>query len=133
MLDRAVDLKEHVLELPDCNDVELAGLIAGARALLMSSFAEGFGMPVAEALQLGTPVIASDLPVFREFAGTIPTYVDPIDGAGWKSAIVNFTGDSLERERQLQEMRGFRVPDWNSHFDQVLKWLTTIGCGLEEN
>lgn len=133
MLDRAVELKDHVLELPDCDDIELASLIAGARALLMPSFAEGFGMPVAEALQLGTPVIASDLPVFREFAGTIPTYLGPIDGAAWISTIVNFTGDSLERERQLQEMQGYRAPDWNSHFDQVQKWLATIDCGTGIN
>jgi len=132
MLDRAVDLKDHVLELGDCGDLELASLIAGARALLMPSFAEGFGLPVAEALQLGTPVIASDLPVFREFAGTIPTYIGPIDGAAWTSAIVNFTGDSLERERQLHEMQGYRPPDWNSHFDQVQKWMATIDCGLDE-
>ena len=133
MLDRAVDLKGHVVELNDCGDVELASLIAGARALLMPSFAEGFGMPVAEALQLGTPVIASDLPVFREFAGTIPTYLDAIDGAGWMSTIMSFTGDSLERDRQLQAMRGYRAPDWNSHFDKVENWLTTIGCGLDGN
>jgi len=133
MLDRAVDLKDHVLELGACDDLELAGLIAGARALLMPSFAEGFGMPVAEALQLGTPVIASDLPVYREFAGSIPTYLDAIDGPGWLSSIMNFTGDSLERERQLQVMRGYRAPDWKSHFDQVQKWLASIDCGLDGN
>lgn len=133
MLDRAVDLKDHVLELGACDDLELAGLIAGARALLMPSFAEGFGMPVAEALQLGTPVIASDLPVYREFAASIPTYLDAIDGPGWLSSIMNFTGDSLERERQLQAMRGYRAPDWKSHFDQVQKWLVSIDCGLDGN
>ena len=131
MLDRAVDLKDHVLELGDCGDVELASLIAGARALLMPSFAEGFGMPVAEALQLGTPVIATDLPVYREFAGTIPTYLDAIDGAGWMSAIVDFTGDSLERKRQLQAMQGYTVPDWKSHFDKVQEWLAAIDGGID--
>jgi glycosyltransferase involved in cell wall biosynthesis len=131
MLDRAVDLKDHVMELGDCGDVELASLIAGARALLMPSFAEGFGMPVAEALQLGTPVIATDLPVYREFAGTIPTYLDAIDGAGWMSAIVDFTGDSLERKRQLQAMQGYTVPDWKSHFDKVQEWLAAIDGGID--
>lgn len=126
MLDRAAELKDHVIELGTCDDNTLASLIAGARALLMPSFAEGFGMPVAEALQLGTPVIASDLPVFREFAGTIPTYIDPIDGLGWEATIMNFTGDSLEHERQLQAMQGYRAPDWNSHFERVERWLASI-------
>lgn len=127
MLDRAVDLKEHVLELGECSDQELAGLIAGARALLMPSCAEGFGLPVAEALQLGTPVIASDLPVFREFAGEIPTYLDFLDGVAWESTILAFTGESLERERQVRAMEGYRSPDWQSHFSAVEDWLEILG------
>ena len=129
LIDRALDLQSHVLELGTCEDEELAGLIAGARALLMPSFAEGFGLPVAEALQLGTPVIASDLPVFREFAGDIPTYLDSLDGRAWESAIMSFTGESLERERQVQAMSTYRAPTWDSHFEIVDEWLQTIENG----
>lgn len=133
MLDRALDLKEHVLELGACDDEKLASLIAGARALLMPSYAEGFGLPIAEALQLGTPVIASDLPVFREFAGGIPTYVDSLDGKAWQSTITSFTGESLERERQVQAMAGYRAPCWDSHFEVVDEWLKTIENGRRTN
>jgi glycosyltransferase involved in cell wall biosynthesis len=129
MLDRAPDLKDHVVELGHCGDEELASLIAGARALLMPSYAEGFGLPVAEALQLGTPVIASDLPVFREFAGEIPTYLDFLDGKAWESAIMGFTGESLERERQVQAMVAYRAPSWDSHFEIIDEWLQTIEAG----
>jgi len=45
---------------------ELPALLAGARALLMPSLYEGFGMPVAEALACGSPVVCSDIPPFRE-------------------------------------------------------------------
>jgi glycosyltransferase involved in cell wall biosynthesis len=123
MLDRATDLKGHVLELGTCGDDELAGIVAGARALLMPSYAEGFGMPVAEALQLGTPVIASDLAVFREFAGDIPTYLDVLDGLQWESTITGFAGDSLERDRQRQAMQTYSAPNWTSHFAIVEEWL----------
>ena len=126
ILDRATDLKDHVIEFGRSSDEELASTIAGARALLMPSFAEGFGLPVAEALQLGTPVIASDLPVFREFAGDIPTYLDVLDGLGWMATIMSFTGESLERERQIQAMSGYRAPSWTSHFEVVDEWLKTI-------
>jgi glycosyltransferase involved in cell wall biosynthesis len=126
ILERAIDLKDQVIELGRCGDEELAALITGARALLMPSFAEGFGLPVAEALQLGTPVIVSDLPVFREFASEIPTYLDPLDGIGWEAAILGFTGDSIERERQLQAMGSYRAPDWNGHFKVVEEWLQTL-------
>lgn len=126
MLDRAVDIKGHVIELRECSDDELAAIIAGARALLMPSFAEGFGLPVAEALELGTPVIASNLPVFREFAGDIPTYLDCLDGPGWQRTIRAFEGKSSERERQLSRMADYCPPNWPTHFRIVEEWIGTL-------
>ncbi|MEG3089331.1 glycosyltransferase family 4 protein [Sphingomonas sp. PB4P5] len=126
MLDRCAALEGAVIERGRCDDAELARLLAGARALLMPSFTEGFGMPVIEALQLGTPVIASDLPVFREIAGGIPTYLPSFDGIGWESAILDFCGTSSERARQLTAMRNYRAPDWPGHFARVGPWLKTL-------
>lgn len=126
VLDRDLVLRDHVLELGKCNDAEMAALIAGARALLMPSFAEGFGLPIAEALELGTPAIASDLPVFREFAGDIPTYLDPRDDRGWKETVIAFTGETIDRERQRKAMSGYRAPDWRNHFEVVERWLRTL-------
>ena len=79
-----------------------------------------------EALQRGTPVIASDLPVFREIAGNIPLYLDPLDGQHWERAIRDFSGDCPERTRQLAAMPGFRAPDWAAHFARVDHWLDTF-------
>lgn len=126
MLDRSVPLRRHVHEMNGCSDEDMARLIAGSQALLMPSFAEGFGLPVVEALQLGVPVIASDLPVFREIAADIPHYLDPNDGAGWEQAILSFVGQSPERERQLAAMQGFRAPEWPQHFATVEPWLASL-------
>jgi len=52
-------------------------LLKQAQALLLPSFLEGFGLPIAEAMQLGTPAVVSDIPVFRELFGEIPFYVEP--------------------------------------------------------
>ena len=92
----------------------------------MPSFAEGFGLPVAEALQLGTPVLASDLPVFREFAGDIPSYFDSLDGVGWERAIVSYIGESADRKRQREAIKNFLSPDWRSHFLVVDEWLKAL-------
>jgi glycosyltransferase involved in cell wall biosynthesis len=126
MLDRADDIKNHVIEFGKCADEELAAIISGAQALLMPSFAEGFGLPVAEALELRTPVIVSDLAVFREFAGDIPTYLDPLDGPAWQRAVRDFTGESPERRRQLRRMVGYRAPNWPTHFSIVDGWIETL-------
>ncbi len=83
MLERCDPLRGCVHEVPACTDASLAQYLQHARALLFPSFAEGFGMPLVEALLMGTPVVASTLPVFREIAGTVPDYLSPIDGPGW--------------------------------------------------
>ncbi|HYC90142.1 MAG TPA: glycosyltransferase family 1 protein [Thermoanaerobaculia bacterium] len=54
----------------------LAALYRGALALVMPSLEEGFGLPVAEAMACGTPVIASEIPALREVAGDAALYVN---------------------------------------------------------
>jgi glycosyltransferase involved in cell wall biosynthesis len=54
---------------------------AGAAAFIFPSLAEGFGLPVIEAMGCGCPVIASDIPVFREVAGDAALFFDPHDPA----------------------------------------------------
>lgn len=76
-----------VLEAADLGDAGLASLIAGARGLLQPSFAEGFGLPVAEGQALGTPVVASDIPAHREIAGASTLLLDPRDPAAWLAAV----------------------------------------------
>lgn len=56
---------------------EKAALIAEAHGLIMPSLAEGFGIPIIEALAATTPVLCSDIAVFREVAGDLADYFDP--------------------------------------------------------
>jgi glycosyltransferase involved in cell wall biosynthesis len=92
LLERAPSLRGHVLEASGLPTPVLRRLLASARALLMPSFAEGFGLPLVEAIAAGTPAIASDIPVFREIAGGAFTAIDPIDGAGWLRAVEALCG-----------------------------------------
>ena len=127
MLDRSDALKGHVIELSRCDDDALRAYIRGARALLFPSFAEGYGLPLVEALGEGTPVIASDLAVFRELAGGIPDYFSPLDGLGWMRAIESYAQPgSPERSAQLHRMEGYRPPSWEQHFAVVDRWLDSL-------
>ncbi len=124
MLERCDTLHPFVHEVAACSDAELATYLKHARALLFPSFAEGYGMPLVEALMLGTPVVASELPVFREIAGDVPDYLSPIDGPGWMQAIQDYLPSPAgRRAAQLQRMQGFRVPTWEAHFAQVDRLL----------
>lgn len=78
---------KDILFLQDVSDEKLGSLYAHARALLVPSFDEGFGLPPLEALVVGTRVIVSDIPIFHEILGELPTFVDPHDMQGWHIAI----------------------------------------------
>lgn len=125
-LDDLGQLQGHVHEMAGCSDRQMSALLAGAQAMLMPSFVEGFGLPLVEALQQGIPVIASDLPVFREIAGDIPTYLDPADRASWANAVIDYGDNGPERQRQLTAACGYRAPAWNDHFTLVEEFLETL-------
>jgi glycosyltransferase involved in cell wall biosynthesis len=127
MLERCAAIDGLVREHGTMADRELATLLRGARALLFPSFAEGFGLPLAEALALGVPAIASDLPALREVGGEVPDYLDPLDGAAWRASVLDYArADSAARRAQMARLPAWRAPDWDRHFgvvDEVLALL----------
>lgn len=124
MLERSPALRPYVEERGPLGDRDLAPLLAGARALLLPSFAEGFGLPVAEALAAGCPVLCSDLPALREAGRGAPDYLDPLDGAAWATAIDAYARpDSLARAAQLTRLADWQPPTWDRHLDQVMAVL----------
>jgi len=127
MLERCAQLKGFVEERADCNDEELASYLQHAQALLFPSFAEGFGLPLVEALSLEVPVIASDLDVFREIAGDVPDYIDPLDGVAWLAHIRDYAKpNSQMRATQIARMHAFRKTSWDEHFTQVDALLASL-------
>ena len=59
------------------SDEEYLTVLRSATALVTASFDEGFGIPLVEAMGVGTPVAVSDVPVFREIGGDAAEYFDP--------------------------------------------------------
>lgn len=80
-------LRDSIAVLPPLDRDVLAAVYRRAALVLVPSSAEGFGLPVVEAMASGTPVIASDLAVLREVGGEPTTYCAVDDVAGWASAI----------------------------------------------
>jgi glycosyltransferase involved in cell wall biosynthesis len=69
------------------------GLFAGARALALPSFDEGFGLPVLEAMSAGVPVVTSNRGSLPEVVGTAGIMLDPDDREAWASAIERLASD----------------------------------------
>jgi len=69
----------HVRRLGFVPDEELAALYRGARCLVFPSLYEGFGIPVAEAMACGTPVVTSAGSAMADVVGGAGVLVDPLD------------------------------------------------------
>jgi glycosyltransferase involved in cell wall biosynthesis len=120
MIERSIALRGIVEERAALSDGAMAQLMRGARTLLLPSFAEGYGLPVAEALALGVPVVCSDLPALREAGGDVPDYLDPLDGRGWAAAVLDYMQeDSPRLQAQLRRLSNWRAPGWEEHFAAV--------------
>jgi glycosyltransferase involved in cell wall biosynthesis len=76
-----------------------ADLYRAAEVFVYPSLAEGFGLPVAEAMACGTPVVASDIEVLREVAGDAALYAPPQDVAALERAIERALEDGATRDR----------------------------------
>lgn len=115
----------HVIEAPGLGDSALSGLQAGSQGLLFPSFAEGYGLPPAEAAALGVPVFASPLAAVREVLGDYPVYLDNTDSYSWMETIERVVTAGRPTDRQCFAVRGGRrpwvPPTWDSHFNTVLK------------
>lgn len=98
-LARERGIERDVRALGRVPEERLTSLYRSANAFVMPTLAEGFGLPLLEALALGLPAIASNLPVLHEVAAEAAVYVPPLDPAAWAGAIEALMGDAGRRAR----------------------------------
>lgn len=127
VLDRGRLTRPYLLETRGLSPTGLARLLASARALLMPSWAEGYGIPLVDALTAGTPVVTTDAPVFREVTQGLARFQSPIDGLGWVDAI-RALADTSSEEAKAGKARAamFRPPRWDDHFARVETFLDQV-------
>jgi glycosyltransferase involved in cell wall biosynthesis/SAM-dependent methyltransferase len=73
----ALGLEGRVFFAGYVSDADLSALLTGARALVFPSLFEGFGMPLVEAMAVGTPIVCSDVTSLPEVGGDAALYFDP--------------------------------------------------------
>ena len=80
-------LQRHITVLPFLERRVLAAVYRRAAVVLQPSDREGFGLPVAEAMACGTPVVASDLKPLREVGGKVASYCPVGDVRAWTDTV----------------------------------------------
>lgn len=99
-------LEQQVLFLQNMPDQGLPALLRHAALFVYPSFAEGFGMPVAEALASGVPVVTSSLTALPEVAGDAALTADPHDPSAIAAAMQHVLADPIARAHAIE--RGLR-------------------------
>ncbi len=100
-----------------CSDADLRHLYRHATGLIQASLAEGFGLPLVEAAHFGTPVIASDIPVFHEIGGSSCAYFDPLDPEALAAHIV----ESLKTPRSAPAIELLSWVDATANLLRLIK------------
>lgn len=103
--DNGITPSEDVRLLGRVSDEELRALYDNAAALVFPSITEGFGLPPAEAMFCGCPVIASTGGAIPEVCGDATLSLDPSDREGWTAAMESLCADPALRSRLAEAGR----------------------------
>ena len=93
-------------------DETLRALYDRAALVVCPSHYEGFGLPLVEAMSAATPLVCSDIPVFREVAAAAALFVPPDDAAAWARVVGELLSDP-RRARDLAARGAARARDFN--------------------
>lgn len=97
-LENHPDYGKGVYHFEGLNDKEIAYLYQHAKCLAFLSYTEGFGLPIIEALQRGTPVVAADIPVLREVGGDNCVWTKQGDAQGLVNAVESVSAGVANKE-----------------------------------
>jgi glycosyltransferase involved in cell wall biosynthesis len=112
------ELGKRLFWLGHISDELLARFYRRASAVILPSEAEGFGLPLVEAACQGVPIIARDIPIFREVGGNDVFYFESKNGGELAAAL----GDWLAKleKRQIPQSENIKVSSWRESATQLL-------------
>jgi glycosyltransferase involved in cell wall biosynthesis len=123
-LDALGALGDRCRMLGPVSDAELGALYAGCTVFAYPSLAEGFGLPVLEAMRAGAAVLTSDRSSLPEVGGDAVEYADPEDTAAIRAGLARLLADSGRRSELATKARARAARfSWDSHAELTLRTL----------
>ena len=130
-LDRIYNHSEYNTNLfliRDATDRDLSILYAKADGVIVPSIAEGFGLPIVEALQKKAKVFCSDIPIFREVAGINAIYFDPYNYESL-STVLAIDLNTINKKCQTENNQHNNWLGWKESASMLLSTLTVLSKG----
>lgn len=129
-------LSENVIFLQNISDEELSGLYKNAKALILPSLMEGFGLPVLEAMANNCPVLASDIPALREVCGDAALYFNQLsvdDLVKKLNMITSHTTEYRELEKMIEKgIERVKLFSWQKMAKETLKIYESCSSTISE-
>jgi glycosyltransferase involved in cell wall biosynthesis len=117
-------IMSRVHHFESVDEATLQAMYSRAQAYLYPSRIEGFGLPLLEAMAAAVPVVASDIPVFREVAGDAAQFAALDDVAAWTEAIRALDDPDVRAAYVERGLRLARGATWRRSADRLLTVLT---------
>ncbi|MDE2576650.1 MAG: glycosyltransferase family 4 protein [Rhodospirillales bacterium] len=124
------NLDGRILHLPEPSDGELATLYRGCLFTVFPSLYEGWGLPVAESLRYGKPVVTSSVSAMPEAGGDLALYVDPLNvESGYACIHALLTDRAALRARAGMVRAGYRPTGWPMATRSLVRRLAAVERG----
>ncbi|MFF2051908.1 glycosyltransferase family 4 protein [Leifsonia sp. NPDC058194] len=121
----------HLVFHDGASDEEYAETLAAATALVTASRDEGFGIPLVESMTLGTPVIVSDIPIFREIGGEAALYFPADAPEKLAEQVRHLEQDGVWAERSAASRAEAARFTWEASAEHLLTVLTATAARAE--
>lgn len=113
------------------SDEEYAAALDGATALVHASMNEGFGIPLVESMSRGTPIVVSDIPVFREVGADAALYFRADDPSGFAAAVRELERPGEWAVRSAASRERAAHYSWESSAKALLEVLTRVAAARD--
>lgn len=119
------EMKDHadygkgIYHFVGLDDVTISYLYQNAKFLAFCSYTEGFGLPIIESLQRGTPVLAADVPVLREVGGGFCLWFEQDNAQMLCDVVKEYTKNALQYEKLKEQVRLFQAANWDETIRKI--------------